>query len=307
MERLSRVPGVVLISIAAAMWGLDGLIRKPLSASTSPTTIVFGEHVVLVLLTLPLLVASMRALWRAGPRYVAAGIAVGAGASAVATILFTEALFHGDFITVLVLQKAQPLVAVVGAWLVLGEHPRPGFAWFLVPGLAGIWLIALPQPLDPHAQGLTPIAEALAAAALWGMGTVLGRYLSRRLEFQQVSTVRFGFGLIAAAIALPIVGAKAFASAHDSFYIALLAFVTGFLALGLYYYGLRRTPALLAALGELAFPLTAALIGIYVFDSSLRWTQWVGVVLVLAVVTLLPVRRRALVRGPALASAPASA
>jgi drug/metabolite transporter (DMT)-like permease len=307
MERLSRVPGVVLVSIAAAMWGLDGLIRKPLSHSTSPTTIVFGEHVVLVLLTLPLLAVSLRALWRAGPRYVAAGIAVGAGASAIATILFTQALFHGDFITVLVLQKAQPLVAVAGAWFILGEQPRPRFAWFLLPALAGIWLIALVHPLAPHARGLTPIAESLGAAVLWGMGTVLGRYLTRKLEFQQVSTVRFAFGLIASAAALPIVGDKAFSSVHDSLWIALLALVTGFLALGLYYYGLRRTPALLAALGELAFPVTAALVGIYVFNSNLRWTQWIGVGIVIAVVTLLPARRREIVKAPALASAAASA
>ena len=32
------------------MWGLDGLIRKPLAHTTSATTIVFGEHVVLVAL-----------------------------------------------------------------------------------------------------------------------------------------------------------------------------------------------------------------------------------------------------------------
>jgi DME family drug/metabolite transporter len=306
MRRLSTVPGVVLVSIAAAMWGLDGLIRKPLSHSTSPATIVFGEHVVLVALTLPLLVVAFRALWNAGPRYVAAGIAVGAGASAIATILFTQALFHGDFITVLVLQKAQPLVAVVGAWLILGEQPRPRFAWFLLPALAGIWLIALPHPFDPHARGLTPIVESLGAAALWGMGTVFGRYLTRRLEFQQVSTVRFAFGLIASAAALPIVGDKAFAGGHDSLYIALLAVVTGYLALNLYYYGLQRTPALLAALGELAFPVTAALVGIYVFSSNLRWTQWLGVGLTVAVVTLLPVRPRSIVRAPTLASAPAA-
>ncbi|HEY8107207.1 MAG TPA: DMT family transporter, partial [Gaiellaceae bacterium] len=247
------------------------------------------------------------ALWQAGPRYVAAGIAVGAGASAIATILFTQALFHGDFITVLVLQKAQPLVAVAGAWFILGEQPRPRFAWFLLPALAGIWLIALVHPLAPHARGLTPIAESLGAAVLWGMGTVLGRYLTRKLEFQQVSTVRFAFGLIASAAALPIVGDKAFSSVHDSLWIALLALVTGFLALGLYYYGLRRTPALLAALGELAFPVTAALVGIYVFSSNLRWTQWIGVGIVVAVVTLLPARRREIVKAPALASAAASA
>src|SRR5256885_13629622 len=189
--RLDRIPGVVLVSIAAALWGLDGLIRKPLSESTSAYTIVFGEHVVLVALTAMLLIPAFRALWAAGPRYIAAGVAVGAGASAIATILFTKALFHGDFLTVVVLQKAQPLIAVAGAWWILGEKPQPGFFWFLIPALAGIWLVALPQPLDPHAQGLTPIVETLTAAALWGMGTVLGRYLGRRLAFEHVSTVRF--------------------------------------------------------------------------------------------------------------------
>jgi DME family drug/metabolite transporter len=299
LKRLNTVPGVVFVSVAAAMWGLDGLIRKPLSDSTSPTTIVFGEHVVLVAVTLPLLVPALFALWRAGLRYLLAGIAIGAGASAIATILFTEALFHGDFITSLVLQKAQPLVAVVGAWLVLGEKPRPRFAWFLVPALAGIWLIALKHPLEPRAQGLTPIAEALGAAVLWGLGTVFGRFLSRRLSFEHVTTVRFAFGLVASAAALPIIGTAAFASAHDSFWIAVLALVTGLAALGLYYYGLRRTPAIVAALGELAFPVTATLVGIYVFNDSLRWTQWVGVLITVAVVSLLPTRpRREIVRVP---------
>ena len=291
-NRLSNVPGVVLVSIAATMWGLDGLIRKPLSHTTTATTIVFGEHVVLVACTITLLVPALASLWRAGPRYVLAGILVRAGASAVATILFTQALFHGDFITVIVLQKSQPLIAVVGAWLVLGEQPRRGFAWFLVPAVAGVWLIALPHPLAPHAHGLTPIAETLAAATLWGLGTVFGRYLGQKLAFEHVTTVRFAFGLVASACALPIVGVSAWSNAHDSFYIALLALVTGLAALGLYYYGLRRTPALLAALGELAFPVTATLVGIYVFSSSLRWTQWIGVAVTVAVVSLLPARRR---------------
>jgi drug/metabolite transporter, DME family len=297
--RLERIPGVVLVSIAAAMWGLDGLIRKPLADSTSAYTIVFGEHVALVLVTLPLLVPAMVALWRAGPAYVAAGVAVGAGASAIATILFTKAIFHGDFITVVVLQQVQPLIVVVGAWLVLGEQPRRGFFWFLLAALVGIWLISLPHPLEPHAHGLIPVAETLAAATLWAMGTVFGRFLTRRLRFEHVLTVRFAFGLVAAACALPIVGAPAFAGLHDSVWIAVLALVTGLFALGLYYYGLQRTPALLASLGELAFPVTTTLVGIYVFDSSLRWTQWVGVALTVTVISLLPVRRRQLVRLPA--------
>jgi len=298
--RVARVPGVVLISVAASIWGLDALIRKPLTNSTAPTTIVFGEHVFLVAITLPLLVPALRSLWRAGPAYLAAGIAIGAGASSIATILLTQALTasHFDLITIYVLQKAQPLVAITGAWLLLGEQPRRGFLWFVLPALAGIWLAALKHPLDPHAQGLIPIAETLGAAFLWGMGTVFGRFLGGRLAFEHVTTVRFAFGLAASAIALPIVGVKAYAGAHDSVWIAVLALVTGLVALGLYYYGLRRTPAMLAALAELAFPIVAILVGIYVFNDTLRWTQWLGIGITVVVVTLLPARRRDVVDAP---------
>ena len=68
---------------------------------------------------------------------------------------------------------------------------------------------------------------ALAAAVLWGLGTVFGRFLSRRLAFEHVLTVRFAFGFAASAIALPIVGAAAYAGLHDSVWIAYLALVTG--------------------------------------------------------------------------------
>jgi len=300
MKRLNAVPGVLLIAVAAALWGLDPILRKPLASSTSATTIVFGEHVVLVALTLPLLLPALRAMWQAGSRNVAASIAVGAGASAVATILFTDALFHSDFLTPVVLQKVQPLVAVLGAALILGERPRPRFAWFLVAALLGLWLVNQPHPLDPTAKGLRPVVESLLAAILWASGTVLGRYLGRELEFQHILSLRFFFGLIASAIALPIMGAKAYAGGHDSLWIAYYAIATGLISLTLYYYGLKRTPAVLASLAELTYPAVAVIGGIYAYNAHLRWSQWIGVAIIFTVVSLLPVmRRRALVTVPA--------
>jgi drug/metabolite transporter (DMT)-like permease len=59
-------------------------------------------------------------------------------------------------------------------------------------------------------------------------------------------------------------------------------------------------------LGELAFPVTATLVGIYVFNSTLRWTQWLGVAATILVVSLLPARRRDIVRAPDLVPAPAA-
>jgi drug/metabolite transporter (DMT)-like permease len=305
MKRLLAVtPGVVLVAVAAAMWGTDPIIRKPLSGTTTATTIVFGEHVVLVLLVLPLLLPALRAVVKAGPRYILAAVAIGAGASALATILFTEALFHGDFITPVVIQKVQPLVAVAGAALILGERPRPRFAWFLLPALVGFWLVNQPHPLDPQAKGLIPIIQALSAAVLWALGTVLGRYLGRKLEFQQILSLRFLFGLAGSAVALAVMSSrdhsKAFAGWHDSLWIAYLAVVTGLLALGLYYIGLKKTPAVLASLAELTYPAIAVIAGIYAYNSHLRWTQWIGVATIMVVVSLLPVqRRRTMVKVPA--------
>jgi drug/metabolite transporter (DMT)-like permease len=307
MKRLTTIPGVVLIALAAAMWGTDPILRKPLGHTTTSTTIVFGEHVILVVLTLPLLLPALRAVWKAGPRYIAAAVAIGAGASALATILFTEALFHGDFVTPVVIQKVQPLIAVLGAAVVLGERPRPRFAWFLLPALLGFWLVNQEHPLAPTAHGLIPILQALGAAVLWALGTVLGRYLGRELAFQQILTLRFFFGLIASAIALLVMNAKAYAGAHDSLWIAYLAVVTGLVALALYYFGLKRTPAVLASLAELTYPAIAVIAGIYAYNSHLRWTQWVGIALIIAVVSLLPVqRRRQMVALPA-AAAPSPA
>jgi drug/metabolite transporter (DMT)-like permease len=294
--RLAAIPGVALVAVAAAMWGTDPIIRKTMSGTTA-TTIVFGEHVILVLLTLPLLLPALRAVFRAGWRYVAAAVVVGAGASAVATILFTDALIgHSDYITPVVIQKVQPLVAIAAAAVLLGERPRSRFAWFFLPALVGFWLVNQPSPFHPSAQGAVVIAEATAAAVLWALGTVLGRYLSRELQFQHVLSLRFFFGLIACAIALPIMGAPAYSNGHDTVLILYLALVTGLAALTLYYYGLQRTPAVLSSLAELTYPAVAVIAGIYAYDAQLHWTQWLGVALILGAVTLLPVQRRRVVK-----------
>lgn len=288
---MSRQAGIVLVALAATLWGMDAWIRQPLSRSTTVATIVFGEHVVLVLCTLPLVLGALTAVFALGWRYVAAAVVIGAGSSAVATILFTQAFVEGtDFVTPVVLQKLQPVVAIVAARYVLGERPRPRFALYLGPALVGAWLIGVPRPLHPTVQGLKPTLYALAAAVLWALGTVLGRYLARSMRFEHVTTLRFLFGLPASALALLVLGAPAFASRHDTAWITVLALVTGLVALGLYYYGLRRTPAVAATLAELAFPVTAILVGYFRFGQTLTGWQWIGVALTSLVVVLLPAR-----------------
>jgi drug/metabolite transporter (DMT)-like permease len=295
--------GVLAVAVAAGLWGTDALLRKPLAESTEAATIVFGEHVVLVALVFPIILTALPALWRAGPRYVAAGVVVGAGASALATILFTQAFIHGDPVTPVVLQKVQPLVAVLLAGAILGERPRPRFGLFLLAGLAGVWLTVFPRPFDVSLHGIEPALYALAAAGLWALGTVLGRFLALRLPFQQVTAVRFAFGLPASFVAVLVLGAPATATWHDSVFIAVLAVVTGLVALLLYYYGLKRTPASIAAIAELTFPVVAILVGYLAFGRTLTASQLAGIALTSIVVMLLPVRAPRLVEASPVPSA----
>jgi drug/metabolite transporter (DMT)-like permease len=295
----TRPAATALVAVAAALWGLDAWIRAPLAQSTKVATIVFGEHVVLVALTLPFLAAALTTVVRLGWRHVLAAVVIGAGSSAVATILFTEvvAKYH-DFVTPVVLQKVQPVIAIVFAAVMLGERPRRAFVFYLVPALVGTWLMGVQHPFDPTVHGMRPTFYALGAATLWALGTVLGRYLARDMRFEHVATLRFVFGLAGSAVALLVLGAPAFASSYDTFWIAVLAVVTGFVALGLYYYGLQRTPAVAATIAELAFPVSATLVLYFKFGQAPTHLQWVGLALTSLVVALLPARPRGTVEVP---------
>ena len=74
--------------------------------------------------------------------------------------------------------------------------------------------------------------------------------------------------------------------------IVSLTSLIGLVALSLYYIGLKRTPAMLASLAELTYPVIAVVAGIYAYNAHLRWTQWIGAAIIIGVVSLLPLQRR---------------
>lgn len=279
--------GTWLIAVAASMWGLSGLLREPLSKELPALAVVLAEHVVLVLLVSPWVVAALRELSRSSLRTKVGILVIGAGSSALATTMFTAAFRIGDPITPQVLQKLQPVIALVLAAVVLGERLTPRFPLFAVPAILGAWLLAFPDPLGVGVQSLTAAGLAVGAAALWAAGTVLGRMVSAELSFLHVTTLRFTVGLVALAGFAMVTGTPVGVPLALVPQLALLALVPGLLALVLYYLALRRTPASRATLAELAFPLSAATVGVLWLDGRLDGSQWLGFVVVLAAVVTL--------------------
>ena len=287
------IPGFALVAGAAALWGSDALFRRGLALELPASAVVFVEHAILVALTLPLLLRGLRVVRAFTIRDWTALLIIGAGASATATILFTEAFTYGNPTTPLLLQKLQPLIAVVGARLLLGERLMPRYAIYFAAALAGAYLISFPDPFDVTVDAFAPALLAIGAAALWGMGTVLGRHLSIKIDFGSLTALRFAVGLPAAAIILLVQGERSSLAAIDgsSFMaLVLLAIVPGLLALLLYYRGLRQTPASAATLAELAFPLTAVAVNYVAFGTKLATTQLVGMGILMATITIMGLR-----------------
>src|SRR6185437_8650891 len=131
MNRIIDRYAVVFVAVAATLWATDAYFRNQLVSHLSATQIVVAEDALVTLFLLPVLIRSRNELRLLGARgWTAVGI-IAAGAQALATILFTAsfaiAAQHQLFAETFVLQQTQPLIAIVLAWIVLGERRRPWF------------------------------------------------------------------------------------------------------------------------------------------------------------------------------------
>lgn len=259
--------------------------RLPLATSVPTSTLVACEHLIIVLLLSPMLPRAWRAFARCSGRERLAVLFVGAGSSALATVLFTTAFTYGDPVTPVVLQKLQPIFAALASFLLLRERLRGGYLAFVVPALAGAWLLAFSNPFEVRVSQLAPAMLALGAAVLWAGGTVFGRMLSRSLSAVEVTTLRFSVGLPTAALVVLLRGDPVAVGWANLDGVFLLALIPGLLALSLYYLGLRTTPAARATLAELSFPATAAIVGVWILGEDMSITQWIGFLLIVGVVT----------------------
>src|SRR4028119_475077 len=88
--------GVLLVALGAALWGTDGVLRVPLLREMSPAAIVLGEHVILLLYSVPAVVLGWASLRRLRASGWLALLVIGWGGSALATLLFTAAFVAGD-------------------------------------------------------------------------------------------------------------------------------------------------------------------------------------------------------------------
>jgi drug/metabolite transporter (DMT)-like permease len=229
------------------------------------------------LFLLPVLVANLSSLRRLSGRRWLALAAIAIGPQAVATVLFTKAIGYSfsnpaapnfDVLhEVYLLYLLQPIFGLAFARVFLGERRKRSFWPLAAIALVGVYLIVFAD--DPTAPWqirhpeLVAGALVLGAVIMWAGGTVLGRYALRDVSFPVTTTMRFVLALpVLLVIVLVDKGGAAFSGYSISQLPSFLGIVLvpGLLAMLLYYLALSNTPASLATIAELGYPLALFLI-----------------------------------------------
>jgi drug/metabolite transporter (DMT)-like permease len=276
-ERAQSTPkGVLWVALGASLWGTDTVLRRPLTQVLSSYQIVFIEHLILTVILFPLWWRTFRTLTRT---QWAAVLGIAWGGSAIGTLLFTEAIRIGNPTTAVLLQKTQPIFVVLMAKLLLRERLSARSWTWLAVALVAAYLVSfgatMPTELIHHAPPATLLA--LAAAVLWGASTVMGRFALQGISFQALTSLRIvgAMPLLALLVAVRPHPWPALAATQVLSLVAM-ALVPGLAALLIYYRGLRNTRASLAAVAELSFPATAALLNWTVLGEGVTFVQIAG-------------------------------
>ncbi len=284
--------GAALICLAAALWGLDGVVLTPRLSGLPVPFVVFLLHAVPFVLMQPILFRSYRNLRRMGGRGWLALALVSLTGGLLGTIAIVTALFLVNFnqlSVVVLLQKLQPLFAIVLAAVLLKERITLQFVAIAFAAVAGAYLLTfgLSAPdAGPEGAGLAA-AWAVAAAAAFGSATVLGKILLGTLDFKDATFARYGMTAAMAAVYLVVTGIGFdFGSVDPASWVVILiiAVTTGSGAIFIYYRGLTLVRASVASICELCLPLSAVFLDYAVNGSRLGPWQWIGAALLVAAI-----------------------
>lgn len=281
--------GTFFILIACFTWALDTLIRYPLlSAGYSTLQIVLIEHLTLVLLVSPM-------LWHYRHVYRHMSLSgflslffIGGIGSAIGTLAFTEAFHYLNPTVVILLQKLQPIVAILLAYWLLKERIEGRFLQWAAVILLGSFVMMWPDlRILSNAQWhyssdtislFKGYGYTLIAVMAWGAATVCGKYLSHQnIPANAIMSGRFLAGLL---VLLPMALAQSdslsIMTPVDLSLVVVMALLSGFIGMWFYYQGLKTIPAQLATLAELSFPVFAAVINWVFLDMGLTGYQIIG-------------------------------
>jgi len=286
MKKISKY-GPLFIVIAALLWSLDGVLRRELYA-LPPAIVVFYEHALGALVLIPFIGVWWKDLKKMSRNEWIAMIIVSVFSGALGTIFYTAALGKVNYIqysVVVLLQQLQPIWAILAAAVILKEKISKNFVVWAALALVAAYIITFKDlRINLSSGNGTLIAGILALSAgfMWGTSTAFSKYVLNKVSFLTATALRFflaplfALGMVASNNQL---GAMTSLSNGQWMSLGIIVLTSGLLALAIYYYGLKKTPARVTTICELTWPASAIFIDYVYFHNPLSPTQILGVIL----------------------------
>ncbi|UCE14497.1 MAG: DMT family transporter [Candidatus Heimdallarchaeota archaeon] len=235
--------------------------------------------------------------------------------SGLGLYFFMLALAYGNPTIAILLQKSQPLITLAFAMVIMHERPTRFYYLALLASLVGIYFMVFETFGQESSNELMAALFSLIAAGFWGSNTVWGRILTDKVDYWNLTTLRYIGGTIILVGFNLIVGAytsKNFNILNETIntfwvpwprdllpldfqiqmnglisIILVTIFTGGIIPLALYYFGLRWSRASVGGLAELAFPFLAIFINFIFLGFELTGWQILGAIILLTVVSIM--------------------
>lgn len=296
MKKNTKIIGAVAVAFASMMWGFDGVVLTPRLFNLDVIFVVFVLHLIPFILMNLIFIKEYKHLSSIRLEEGLSFFLIALFGGVIGTAAIVKALFlvnFQDLSVVVLLQKLQPVFAIILAAIVLKEKLRKRFVvWALLAIVASYFLVfGFRLPNFDH-TGKTVYASifALLAAFSFGSSTVFSKKVLTKYSFTTSTFYRYGITTIILLIIVLFTGRlTAFEqiTPSDWMYFFIIAFTTGSGAIFLYYYGLMRIRAMVATMCELFFPISAIFFD-YVFnDKILSPVQWIAAIaMIFAIIKL---------------------
>jgi drug/metabolite transporter (DMT)-like permease len=270
MDGVSDSKGVVLALLASAMWGLSAVLGKLALAEAEPFFILGFRFMIASLLMIPLLLYMKKTLWL--PRTdLAIAVFIGVVGSLAALGVFYYGLDLTNAINASFLERAYPLFAVILAIGLLKER-------LSVKDMVGILFVILGSYVIIFQKGFE--IELLGnfllfiAAFLWGMTTVIAKYILKRVDAYVLTFYRLVTAGIGGMIIAIFLGQVNMGISMDVWYAIILSgIMPAFLGFLFFYRSLDVTKASKAASITATVPLFAVVYAFFFLGEIINIFQ----------------------------------
>ncbi len=284
--------GALAIMLAALLWSIDGLFIRPKFYVLPADLVVFWEHFLGLIVLSPFIYLSWSKIKSLSRKNWGAILWISLFGGMIGTILITQAFFDAvngqtTFATVIIMQKLQPIFALLLAgWILKEKLSKKFYFWTIVAIVSSYFMAFAKTGLDIRQINWFHNAAVFAflAAFAFGSSTVFGKRIANHLDYKAVAALRFAVTSVLVLILILINGdfsKYVLITSGQWGLLGLIVLTSGAGAMFIYYFGLRRVSASTATILELFWPFSALILD-YVFNHNyLNWEQGIAAAVLL--------------------------